>query len=210
MIDFKKEQKEFYLPKIVPAIIDVPKMNFIVVNGKGDPNNEEFKISVELLYSLSYSIKMSNKAILEYVVPPLEGIWWKGTVGTIDKSKFEWAIMLRQPDFVTEEIFEAAKVMVKKKKKHLDVLKTRLDAFTEGLCAHVMHIGSYDDEGATLNKLEKFVKESGYIFDIANDSIKKLSRRHHEIYLSNPGKVAVEKMKTVIRYPIKRNMKSGK
>jgi hypothetical protein len=204
MIDFKKEQKEIYQPKIVPAIIDVPKMTFIVVNGKGDPNNEEFKTSVELLYSLSYSIKMNNKAILEYVIPPLEGIWWKGTIGTIDKSKFEWAIMLRQPDFVTETIFETAKLLVSKKKKHLDVLKARLDTFTEGLCAQVMHIGSYDGEGPTLKKLEKFVKESGYIFDIMNDSVKNLSRRHHEIYLSNPGKVAVEKMKTVIRYPIKK------
>jgi hypothetical protein len=95
MIDFKKEQKEFYQSKNIPTIIDVPKMTFIVVNGKGDPNNEGFRTSVELLYSLSYSIKMNNKAILEYVVPPLEGIWWKGTIGTIDKSKFDWAIMLR-------------------------------------------------------------------------------------------------------------------
>jgi hypothetical protein len=204
MLDFKKEQKEFYQPKAVPAIIDLPQMTFIVVNGKGDPNNEEFRSSVELLYSLSYSIKMNNKAILEYVVPPLEGIWWKGTVGTIDKSKFEWAIMLRQPDFVTETIFETAKNLVSGKKKDLDVLKARFDTFTEGLCAQLMHTGSYDDEGATLDMLEKFVKESGYTFDIMDDSIKNLSRRHHEIYLSNPGKAAVEKMKTVIRYPIKR------
>jgi hypothetical protein len=204
MIDFKKDQRDFYHPKIVPSIIDVPKMTFIVVNGKGDPNKEEFKNSVELLYSLSYSIKMNNKAILEYVVPPLEGIWWKGTLDAIDKSKFEWAIMLRQPDFVTETILENAKILVSGKKKHLDVVKARLDTFTEGLCAQVMHIGSYDDEDITIKKLELFVKESGYAFDIMNKSIKTLSRRHHEIYLSNPGKVAVEKMKTVIRYPVKK------
>jgi hypothetical protein len=204
MIDFKKDQKELYQPKITPSIIKVPKMTFIVVNGKGDPNKEEFKTSVELLYSLSYSIKMKNKAILEYVIPPLEGIWWKGTIGTIDKSKFEWAIMLRQPDFVTKTIFETAKVLVNKKKKHLDVQKARLETFTEGLCAQVMHTGSYDDEGPTIKKMENFVKESGYTFDITDESIKTLSRRHHEIYLSNPGKVAVEKMKTVIRYPVKK------
>jgi hypothetical protein len=179
-------------------------MTFLVINGKGDPNGEEFSASVELLYSLSYSIKMNNKAILEYVVPPLEGIWWEGTCGTIDKSKFEWAIMLRQPDFVTESIFETAKVAVSKKKKHLDVLKARLETFTEGLCAQIMHIGSYDNEAETLSKLENFVNETGYDFDVVNDSIKILSRRHHEIYFSNPNRVVVEKMKTIIRYPIKK------
>ena len=201
--DYKKEQKELYQPKTTPSIIDVPEMNFIVINGKGDPNDEAFATAVEILYSLSYAIKMGNKAVLEYVVPPLEGVWWAGC-DIADKDKFEWAIMLRQPDFVTEEVFETAKAALKTKKKHLDFTTARLEQFTEGLCAQVTHIGPYDDEPKTIDALEKFVEESGYVLDITDDSVKALSRRHHEIYLSDPRKTATDKLKTVIRYPIKK------
>ena len=200
--DYKKEHKELYQPKTTPSIIDVPLMNFIVINGKGDPNGEVFATATEVLYSLSYSIKMANKSVFEYVVPPLEGIWWAGC-DIADKDKFEWAIMLRQPGFVTDEVFETANTVLKTKKKHLDFTSARLEQFTEGLCAQVMHVGSYNDEPATIDALEKFVEESGYVFDITDDSVKTLSRRHHEIYLSDPRKTAPDKLKTVIRYPIK-------
>ena len=201
--DYKKEQKEFYHPKTMPSIIDVPLMNFIVINDKGDPNGETFATAVEILYSLSYAIKMGSKAVFDYVVPPLEGIWWAGC-DIADKDKFEWAIMLRQPDFVTGEVFETAKESLKTKKKHLDFTAVRLEQFTEGLCAQVMHAGPYNDESATIDALKKFAEESGYVFDITVDSVKTLSRRHHEIYLSDPRKTASDKLKTVIRYPIKR------
>lgn len=202
-IDFKKTEKELYQPKTTPSIIDVPEMIYISQYGKGDPNGGEFQTAAELLYSLAYAVKMSNKDILEYVVPPLEGIWWAGC-DIADKSKYEWVIMLRQPDFVTTELFETAKDKIGKKKKHLDVSKAHLEEFAEGLCVQAMHIGAYDEEPVTINVLEKFANEAGYCFDIADDSIKTLSRRHHEIYLSNPKKTPTQKMKTVIRYPITR------
>ena len=201
--DYKKEQKELYQPKTTPSRIDVPEMSFIVMSGKGDPNRETFKAAVEVLYSLSYAIKMESKAVLEYVVPPLEGIWW-ADCDISDKDKFEWVIMLRQPDFVTNEVFETTKSVLKTKKKHLDITAARLERFTEGQCAQLMHIGSYDNEPSTIEMLKKFVEESGYDFDIADHTIKTLSRRHHEIYLSDPRKTVSDKLKTIIRYPIKK------
>jgi hypothetical protein len=208
MLDFKKDQKELYQAKTVPAIVKVPKMNFLAVSGKGHPDGEAFAVAVELLYSLSYSIKMNNKAVLEYVIPPLEGIWWAGASGTeagaVDKNQFEWMIMLRQPDFVTKAVLETAKNVIGKKKKHLDVSLAQLEHFSEGLCVQVLHIGPYDSEAATIDSMEQFANQAGYVFDVADDSIKKLSRRHHEIYLTNPGKVAAEKLKTVIRYPVRK------
>jgi hypothetical protein len=212
MLDFKKDQKELYQPKNVPSIVKVPKMTFLAVSGKGDPNGEIFTAAVELLYSLSYSIKMNNKAILEYVVPPLEGIWWAGIsdagdsgIGAtaVDKSQFEWRIMLRQPDFVTKAVLESAKNAVSKKKK-LDVSQAQLEHFSEGLCVQILYTGPYDSEAATIELLEQFANQAGYVFDIADNAEKKLSRRHHEIYLSNPRKVAPEKLKTLIRYPVRK------
>jgi hypothetical protein len=208
MLDFKKDQKEFYQPKNVPSIVKVPKMAFLAVSGKGDPNGEVFAVAVELLYSLSYSIKMNNKAILEYVVPPLEGIWWVGDSGAgagsaVDKSQFEWRIMLRQPDFVTKAVLESAKEAVSKKKK-LDVSPAQLEHFFFFLCVQALHTGPYDSAAATIDVMEQFANQAGYVFDIADNAEKKLSRRHHEIYLSNPGKVAPEKLRTVIRYPVRK------
>ena len=206
MIDFKKKYKELYSPKAVPSIIDVPEITFIAIDGKGNPNvNPEYATAIETLYGLSYNIKMNNKSILEYVVPPLEGFWsvdsddFKGGGAPItDKSKFVWTMMIRQPDFVTEDIFEAAKVALAKKKPNLDIGKVRLVKITEGLCVQVMHIGSFDDEPATIVVMEEYAKEKGYVVDINE------TRRHHEIYLSDPRKVAEEKLKTVIRHPIKK------
>ena len=205
MIDYKKTQKELYLPKTTPSVIDVPRMTFITVDGKGNPNtSDEYATAVELLYGLSYSIKMSNKAILQYVVPPLEGLWsvdgdFKGGGAAInDKSKFIWTMMIRQPDFVTAEIFEHAKATLAKKKPKLDISKAKLETITEGLCVQVMHIGSYDDEPATVAALDAFAIENGYVIDIDD------TRHHHEIYISDPRKVAPEKLKTVLRHPIRK------
>jgi len=204
-IDYKKTDKELYQPKTTPSIIDVPKMKFIAVDGKGDPNTSaDYADAVELLYGLSYSIKMSNKFILEYVVPPLEGYWevsddFKGGGAVIaDKSKFVWTMLIRQPDFVSAEVLDAAKVTLAKKKHSLDTSRARLETITEGLCVQVMHIGSYDSESITVASLDRFAVESGYIVDMGGN------RRHHEIYLSDPRKVASEKLKTVIRHPIRR------
>jgi hypothetical protein len=205
-IDFKKERKDLYQPKTSPSIIDVPEMIFIAIDGKGDPNTSaEYAAAVQALYGLSYNIKMSNKAILEYIVPPLEGFWnvdddsFKGGGAAItDKSKFEWTMLIRQPDFVTDHIFEAAKTALAKKKPNLDTLKAQLEKITEGLCVQVMHIGPYDDEPAAIAAMDKFAALNGCTADI-NDT-----RRHHEIYLSDPRKTVPEKLKTIIRHPIRR------
>ena len=204
-IDYKKTEKELYLPKTTPSVIDVPQMAFITVDGKGDPNTSvEYAAAVELLYGLSYTIKMGNKAILQYVVPPLEGLWsiddnFRGGGAAInDKSKFVWTMMIRQPDFVTAEIFEAAKATLAKKKPNLDTSKAKLETIVEGLCVQVMHIGSYDEEPATVAALDRFATQNGYLLDINE------IRRHHEIYISDPRKVAPEKLKTVLRHPIRK------
>jgi hypothetical protein len=205
-IDFKKERKDLYQPKTTPSIIDVPEMTFIAIDGKGDPNTSaEYVAAVETLYGLSYSIKMNNKAVLEYVVPPLEGFWnvdddtFRGGGAAIsDKSKFTWTMLIRQPEFVTDEIFESAKTALAKKKPNLDISKARLEKITEGLCVQVMHIGSYDDEPATIAILDKFAADNGYEVDMPGN------RRHHEIYISDPRKTAKNKLKTVLRHPIRR------
>ncbi|MCL1791326.1 MAG: GyrI-like domain-containing protein [Peptococcaceae bacterium] len=203
-IDYKKTEKELYQPTTTPSVIDVPKMKFITIDGKGDPNtSEEYIVAVELLYGLSYAIKMGNKMVLEYVVPPLEGYWegadnFKGMDATItDKSKFVWTMLIRQPDFVTDEVLGNAKATLSKRKPGMDSSKARLEVITEGLCVQVMHIGSYDDEPATIEKLDRFAVDNGYVIDLSDN------RRHHEIYLSDPRKVASEKLKTVLRHPIR-------
>lgn len=208
VLDYKKEYKDLYMPKAAPGIIDVPEMLFIMVDGKGDPNTcEAYKNALEVLYGLSYSIKMSKKngtapeGYFEYVVLPLEGLWWGeagvfGGANSTDKNKLCWTSMIRQPEFVTQEVFENAKQALNKKKPNLDLSLARLVSFTEGLSAQIMHRGSYDDEPATIRILEDFINESGYKNDISN------LRKHHEIYLSDPRKLAPEKLKTVIRHPI--------
>ena len=206
--DYKKEYKDLYMPKATPGIIDVPAMLYIMVDGKGDPNTSEaYKNAMEILYGLSYSIKMSKmsgtqpEGYFEYVVPPLEGLWWgeggyfDGT-NVVDKNKLCWTSMIRQPEFVTQDVFEFAKQALNKKKPDLDLSPARFVSFTEGLCAQIMHIGSYDDEPATIKILERFINDAGYKTDISD------FRKHHEIYLSDPRKTAPEKLKTVIRHPI--------
>ena len=206
--DFKKEYKEFYMPKGKPEIVTVPKMNYIAVRGKGNPNEEEgeYKKSIELLYGIAYTIKMSKKGdhkiegYFDYVVPPLEGFWWQENIDGIDyshKENFQWISVIRLPDFVTKADFEWATEEATRKKK-MDFSKVEFLEIEEGLCVQCMHSGSYDDEPATVAAMDKFIADNGYENDISD------TRRHHEIYLSDARKIAPEKLKTVIRHPIKK------
>jgi len=206
--DYKKEYKEMYLPKNKPNIIEVPSMNFVAVRGKGNPNEEdgEYKKAVEILYGVAFTIKMSKlgdyriKGYFDYVVPPLEGFWWQEGVKGVDytnKSTFEWISLIRLPDFVTKKDFDwAVEEATKKKKK--DFSKAEFFTYKEGLCVQAMHIGSFDNEPETVKMMEKFARENGYVIDISEN------RYHHEIYLSDPRKCDVSKMKTVIRHPIRK------
>lgn len=209
-LDYKKAYKELYQPKTKPSIIAVPEMIFIAVDGEGNPNTcPEYKAAIEVLYGLSYAIKMSKMngtqpaGYFEYVVPPLEGLWQVDGVdfdgmNVTDKDKFKWISMIRQPEFVTEEVFEQAKLVLQKKKPALDLSKARLMKMTEGLCVQIMHKGSYDDEPASIEQMKRFLDENGYIEDFSE------GRFHHEIYLSDPRKCSTDKLKTVIRHPIKK------
>ena len=212
--DFKKEYKEFYMPKNKPEIVSVPSMNYIAVRGSGDPNQEdgEYKKAIGLLYGIAFTIKMSKKGdhriegYFDYVVPPLEGFWWQGAASAkpnmnaaIDyahKEDFHWISVIRLPDFVTEDDFRWAVEEAAKKKKQ-DFSKVEYLTVEEGLCVQCLHIGSYDDEPATVAMMHEFVERQGYEIDITD------KRLHHEIYLSDARKVAPEKLKTVIRHPIK-------
>lgn len=214
-LDYKKEFKDLYLPKSEPTLIDVPKMNFIMVDGKGNPNHEEgeYKSALELLYALSYAIKMSKKGTynidgyFEYVVPPLEGLWWLENDGMdfTKKDKYQWTSMIRQPEFVTNEVFEWACSEVLKKKPNLDILKARFQTFKEGLCVQSMHIGPYDDEPKTVEKIDKYIEDNHLINAISTTNEDGIILRHHEIYLSDPRKTSPDKLKTVIRHPVNQN-----
>lgn len=212
--DYKKEYKEFYMPKNVPSIVTVPKMNYIAVRGSGNPNDEdgEYKQAIGLLYGIAFTIKMSKKGdhqiegYFDYVVPPLEGFWWQENVSKSEdgnagidysrKEDFQWISLIRLPDFVTEEDFEWAVREAAVKKKQ-DFSKVEFFTYDEGLCVQCMHIGLYDDEPATVEAMHQYMGEQGYVLDITD------KRYHHEIYLSDARKVAPEKLKTVIRHPIK-------
>lgn len=207
-LDYKKEYKDLYQPKAKPSLIDVPEMIFIAVDGKGNPNTcAEYKEAMEILYGLSFSIKMSKmnntqpEGYFEYVVPPLEGLWCVDDaefdgLNVTDKDKFRWISMIRQPEFVTVQVFETAKAALQKKKPHLDLTKARLMKMTEGLCVQIMHKGAYDDEPVSIEKIKEFAFENGYREDFSE------GRFHHEIYLSDPRKCAPEKLRTVIRHPV--------
>ena len=206
--DFKKEYREFYLPSEKPGIIEVPPMNYIAVRGKGDPNTEDgdYKKSIGLLYGIAFTIKMSYKGehqipgYFSYVVPPLEGFWWQEGVDGIDyshKENYEWISVIRLPDFVTEEEFSWAKEEATLKKK-TDFSAVEFFHYDEGLCVQCMHIGPYDDEPATVQRMDEYIAGQGYVTDINEQ------RLHHEIYLSDVRKTAPEKLKTVIRHPIRK------
>lgn len=206
--DFKKEYKGFYMPNNKPSIIEIPKMNYIAVRGKGDPNEEDGKYekSIELLYSIAYTIKMSHKGthkiagFFEYVVPPLEGFWWQDGIKGMDyrkKAELNFISIIRLPDFVTEADFNWA-IKEASKKKKMDFSKVEFFTYEEGLCVQCMHIGSYDDEPITTKLMEDYAREKGYEINITD------SRFHHEIYISDPRKSDVAKLKTVIRHPVKK------
>ena len=205
--DYKKEYKDYYMPAAKPSIVTVPPMNYIAVRGEGDPNAEDgaYKQAIGLLYGIAFTIKMSKKGdhriegFFDYVVPPLEGFWWQDGVKWIDyarKDRFQWISVIRLPDFVTKKDFDWAVAEATRKKK-TDFSRAEFLTCDEGLCVQCLHIGSYDDEPATVEQMHRYMEELGYALDITEQ------RLHHEIYLSDVRKVAPEKLKTVIRHPIR-------
>ena len=206
--DFRKDYKEFYMPKNRPEIVTIPRMNYIAVRGKGNPNEEGgcYQQAIRVLYAVAYTLKMSYKTsykiegFFEYVVPPLEGFWWQDDVDGADysdKSTFLWISVIRLPDFVTEADFMWA-VETATKKKKLDCSPAEFITIDEGLCVQIMHTGPFDDEPATVSLMDAYLEENGYVNDFNE------SRLHHEIYMSDARKVSPEKWKTVIRHPIKK------
>lgn len=206
--DYKKEYKEFYMPPKKPTIVEIPKMNFIAVRGKGNPNEEdgEYSKAVGLLYGIAYTLKMSYKGdykikdYFQYVVPPLEGFWWQEGIKGVDysnKDSFKWVSIIRLPDFIRKEDFEWAIEEATRKKK-IDYSKVEFLTYEEGLAVQCMHIGPYDDEPKTVEAMYKFALENGYQIDINEE------RYHHEIYISDPRKCDISRLKTVVRHPIKK------
>lgn len=206
--DYKKEYREFYMPPKKPSIIEIPKMNYIAVRGQGDPNEPEgeYKVALQMLYAIAFTIKMSYKGsykidgYFSYVVPPLEGLWWQENIEGIDyahKEDFKWISMIRLPDFVKKEDFNwAIQEATEKKKK--DFSKVEFLTYEAGICVQCMYIGSYDKEPETIRLMELYAKESGYVPDFSG------GRFHQEIYLSDPRKAAEEKLRTVIRQPVRK------
>ncbi len=206
--DFKKEYKEFYMPKDQPEIVNVPTANYIAVKGKGDPNEAggAYQRAIGVLYAVAYTLKMSGKTghkikgFFEYVVPPLEGFWWQDHVDGVDyadKSSFNWLSVIRLPDFVSEEDFDWA-VKTAGQKKKLDCSAAKFLTIDEGLCVQIMHFGPFDAEPATVARMDAYLEKNGYANDFG------INRLHHEIYMSDARKTAPEKWKTVIRHPIKK------
>lgn len=206
--DFKKEYKEFYMPKNKPEIVTVPKANYIAVRGEGNPNEEggAYQNAISVLYAVAYTLKMSYKTdykiegFFEYVVPPLEGFWWQDGVTGVDygnKDSFKWISVIRLPDFVTKKDFAWA-IETATRKKKIDCSIAEFLALDEGLCVQIMHHGSFDDEPESVALMDAYLQENGYVNDINN------KRFHHEIYMSDARKVPVDKWKTVIRHPIKK------
>ena len=229
--DFKKEYKEFYMPKRKPEIVNVPKANYIAVRGVGDPNEEggEYKAAIGLLYTIAFTLKMSRRigheieGFFDYVVPPLEGFWWQPGVQGIDysrKNSFHWISVIRLPDFIKKEDFDWAIEEATRKKK-MDCSKVEFLTMDEGLCVQMMHIGSYDDEPESVALMDAYIEAEGYVNDLSDIELEKTSRVmdlleekwckmdlsdmrfHHEIYLSDARKVEPARRKTVIRHPIK-------
>ncbi len=209
VFDFKKEFKRFYKPSENPEIIEIPKMNFIAVRGKGNPNEKEgeYQKAVEMLYGVVYTLKMSYRTqykiegFFEYVVPPLEGLWWQENVKhenyLLNKELFNWISLIRVPDFIKKEDVEwAIKYATEKKKK--DFSKVEFFSYNEGLCVQCMHIGSYNEEPETIQRMNEFAQNNGYNIELTE------KRYHHEIYLSDPRKADINKLKTVIRQPVKK------
>lgn len=206
--DLKKEFKEYYQPKNKPEIVNIPSINYLAVRGSGDPNDEtgDYKKALESLYAVAYTLRMSYKTdykingFYEYIVPPLEGFWWQdGTDGVnyADKTSFNWISVIRLPDFISGKDIEWA-VRTATKKKKTDCSQVKFLTVNEGLCVQIMHIGPYDNEPVTVKLMDDYLAQNGYENNLNSE------RMHHEIYLSDPRKCLPEKMKTVIRHPVKR------
>ena len=205
-VDYKKDYKDLYLPKTKPMLIDVPPMNFMMIDGAGDPNQTEYQQAVGVLYALAFTIKMSKMSgnqpqdYFEYVVPPLEGLWWisGGDFSFGKRDNWLWTSMIRQPEFVTPTVFNWALEECRRKKSELDLSKARFETFTEGLCVQIMHIGPYSNEPKSIALLEDYLELNNLVNQTGSE------RKHHEIYLSDPRKTAPEKLKTVLRLPVAR------
>ena len=206
--DFKKEFKEFYPTKTNPMIVKIPKMNFLAVRGKGNPNEEgsQYKQAINLLYPLAYTIKMSKNTdyrmngYFDFVVPPLEGFWWQKGIKGVDferKSDFRFISLLRLPDFVSKENFDWAIQQATTKKK-MDFSNVEYFTYDEGLCVQCLHVGSYNDEPITVERMHAYMENEGYQLDITDE------RMHHEIYISDFRKIEPAKLKTILRHPIKK------
>jgi len=206
-IDFKKKFKELYKPSVKKeSIVDVPKMNYLMIDGEGDPNNsQEFEAALESLYGLSYTLKFlfknkeKPKGYFEYVVPPLEGLWWmkEGVPKDLlmlqqSKKDWRWTLMIMLPDFYTKNMIDEAKGILAKKKNPIALEKLYVDSLEERLSVQIMYIGPYKDEMPTIEKMHRFASDNGY----------KLRGKHHEIYLSDPRRTVPEKLKTILRHPV--------
>ena len=205
--DFKKEYKNLYSSKQKPALVDIPPFKFIMIDGKGKPKGENYQNAMQILYSITYTIKMSKKennlinGYYEYVVPPLEGLWCLEDNKynfNISKDKWLWTSMIAQPNFVTKEIFDWALNECKTKKTNLNFSKVRFETFCEGLCVQAMHIGPYDEEYKTISKIDNFIKDNN-LKNITNNI-----KKHHEIYLSDPRRTASNKLRTILRIPVQK------
>lgn len=213
-LDYKKQYKDLYMPKAKPCIIDVPAMSFIMVDGKGNPNDEEgdYQKAVEVLYTLANTIKWSKmgtdkpNGYFDYIIPPLEGLWWLNDDTSDDfskKDKYCWTSMIRQPEFVTPDVFAWACQEIAIKKPLLDLSKARYEVFTEGLCVQMMHLGPFDEEWKTNAQIDVFIESNGLVSAISDQLPDGRIRRHHEIYLKDARKVNPINMKTVLRHPVK-------
>lgn len=205
--DFKKEYKNLYSSRQKPILINIPPLNYIMIDGRGKPTGENYQNAMQILYSITYTIKMSKKGdkhingYYEYVIPPLEGLWYleNGKLDfNVSKDKWLWTSMIAQPNFVNEDIFNWALDECRNKKPNLDFSKARFETFDEGLCVQSMHIGSYDDELRTITKIEKYMEENNLVNVTSN------IRKHHEIYLSDPRRTSSEKLRTILRFPVEK------
>lgn len=214
-LDYKKEYKDLYLPKTKGMLINIPAIPFLMVDGKGNPNDEngDYSKAMQIIYGITFTIKMSRKGSImlegyhDYVVPPLEGLWEMKDIEGMDYSRKEdllWTSMIRLPDYVTDEVFAWACTEFCKKHPETDISSARMERFEEGLCAQIMHKGSYDDEPASLDKLHAFIEENGCCVDIGSVAASGQIRKHHEIYLGDPRKSKPENLKTVLRIPVKK------
>ncbi len=202
-VDLKKELRHLYLPSArEPSIVEVPEMNFIMIDGSGDPNTaREYQEALEALYALSYTLKFKLKLgpeARDFTVMPLEGLWWTDDMGRFSmdaKDEWKWSSMIMQPEPVTQELFEVAVEEVRRKKDPPALDRARLEAYDEGLSAQIMHIGPYAEEAPTIERLHAFIEEQGC----------RLRGKHHEIYLGDPRRTAPERLKTVLRQPMERS-----